>query len=135
MMTSDYLYKHYMDNNKKIVVSTLYGKEHEISLSNDGQYFYSLSGLGKNNFLYLKWFDGIVELIKNNDGVIKKGSARNSFVGEGKCTSNTLCYYVATQCYGVNEGESCYDPIFIISAILEEAGICKNTRGYLKINK
>lgn len=40
----------------------------------------------------------------------------------------------ATECYGKCDGESSFDPIFIIAAILENAGICKNERGYIQLS-
>lgn len=129
---SQYLKEYYCSNGKRIIVTTLSGKQHEICLSNDNKYFYSFTGLGQKNFLYLSWFDGIVNFLKQNDGRAKKGNCRdNSKVGYGKCTNDTLCYYVATECYGKCDGESSFDPIFIIAAILENAGICINKRGYI----
>lgn len=128
---SEYLKEYYLSNKKRIVVTTLKGKQHEICLSDDNKYFYSYTGLRQNNVLYLNWFDGIVDFIKENGGRVEKGGCRNSKVGQGNCTKGTLCYYVATECYGKCDGESSFDPIFIIAAILENAGICKNERGYV----
>lgn len=130
---SEYLKDYYLANGKRIVVTTLRGKQHEICLSNDGEYFYSYTGLRQNNVLYLNWFDGIVDFIKQNGGKVKKGGCRNSKVGQGNCTKGTLCFYVATECYGKCDGESSIDSIFIIAAILENAGICKNERGYIQL--
>lgn len=128
---SEYLKEYYLSNEKRIVVTTLKGKQHKICLSDDNKYFYSYTGLRQNNVLYLNWFDGIVDFIKENGGRVEKGGCRNSKVGQGNCTKGTLCYYVATECYGKCDGESSFDPIFIIAAILENAGICKNERGYV----
>lgn len=137
MMTknvSEYLKEYYLSNGKRIIVTTLRGKQHEICLSDDNKYFYSYTGLRQNNFLYLNWFDGIVDFIRQNGGKVEKGGCRNSKVGQGNCTKGTLCYYVATECYGKCDGESSFDPIFIIAAILENAGICKNERGYIQLS-
>ena len=131
---SEYLIEYYLSNNKRIIVTTLRGKQHEICLSDDNKYFYSYTGLRKNNVLYLNWFDCIVDFIKQNGGRVEKGGCRNSKVGQGNCTKGTLCYYVATECYGKCDGESSFDPIFIIAAILENAGICKNERGYIRLS-
>lgn len=130
---SEYLKKYYIANCKRIIVTTLRGNKHEICLSKNNKYFYSYTALGDNNVLYLSWFDGIVEFIRQNGGRVEKGNCRNSKVGYGSCAQGTLCYYVATECYGHKIGESSFDPIFIISAILENAGICKNDRGYIQI--
>lgn len=131
---SEYLKEYYLSNGKRIIVTTLRGKQHEICLSDDNKYFYSYTGLRQNNFLYLNWFDGIVDFIRQNGGKVEKGGCRNSKVGQGNCTKGTLCYYVATECYGKCDGESSFDPIFIIAAILENAGICKNERGYIQLS-
>ena len=131
---SEYLKEYYLSNGKRILVTTLRGKQHEICLSDDNKYFYSYTGLRQNNVLYLNWFDGIADFIKQNGGRVEKGGCRNSKVGQGNCTKGTLCYYVATECYGKCDGESSFDPIFIIAAILENAGICKNERGYIQLS-
>lgn len=123
----------YILNGKRLEVSTLRGKKHEIYLSDNNEYLYSDTGLGKNNFLYLNWFDVVVDFIKQNGGRVEKGCCRNNNVGQGNCTKGTLCYYVATECYGKCDGESSFDPIFIIAAILDNAGICKNERGYISL--
>ena len=130
---SEYLKEYYISNGKRIIVTTLRGKQHEICLSDDNEYFYSYTGLRQNNILYLSWFDGIVDFLKQNGGRVVKGGCRNSKVGFDKCTKGTLCYYVATECYGKSIGESSFDPIFIVAAILENAGICKNERGYIQL--
>lgn len=131
---SEYLKEYYLSNGKRIIVTTLRGKQHEICLSDDNKYFYSYTGLRQNNFLYLNWFDSIVDFIRQNGGRVEKGGCRNSKVGQGNCTKGTLCYYVATECYGKCDGESSFDPIFIIAAILDNAGICKNERGYIQLS-
>lgn len=131
---SEYLKEYYLSNEKRIIVTTLRGKQHEICLSDDSKYFYSYTGLRQNNILYLSWFNGIIDFIKQNGGRVEKGGCRNSKVGYGNCTKGTLCYYVATECYGKCDGESSFDPIFIIAAILENAGICKNERGYIQLS-
>lgn len=131
---SEYLKEYYLSNGKRIIVTTLRGKQHEICLSDDNKYFYSYTGLRQNNFLYLNWFDGIVDFIKQNGGRVEKGGCRNSKVGQDNCTKGTLCYYVATECCGKCDGESSFDPIFIVATILDNAGICKNERGYIQLS-
>lgn len=78
-------------------------------------------------------FDIVVDFLRNNGGMASKGSDRNSKVGIGKCTSNTVCYCIATKYYGHKAGESTFVPVFIIAAILDMAGICENARGYLRL--
>ena len=42
---SEYLKEYYLSNGKRIIVTTLRGKQHEICLSDDNKYFYSYTGL------------------------------------------------------------------------------------------
>jgi hypothetical protein len=42
-------------------------------------------------------------------------------------------YFVATEIYGHKEGESTYDPIFALAAILDNAGVVVNLRGKIKL--
>lgn len=131
---SENLKDYYLSNNKEVIVTTLRGNQHKIRLSDDNKYLYSITALGnENNVLFLDWFDGIVEFLRQNGGKAKKGGSRNSKVGYGKCVQGTLCYYVATQCYNKSLGESTLDSIFAICAILENAGICKNKYGYIQL--
>lgn len=67
---SEYLKEYYLSNGKRIIVTTLTGKQHEICLFDDNC-FYSETGL-KQHKLKLNWFDGIVDFIKENGGRVKK---------------------------------------------------------------
>ena len=42
-------------------------------------------------------------------------------------------YAIATEYYGKEEGESSFDPLFVIAAILDWAGIARNERGYMEL--
>lgn len=131
---SENLKDYYLSNNKEVIVTTLRGKQHKIRLSDDNKYLYSITALGnENNALFLDWFDGIVEFLRQNGGKANKGGCRDSKVGYGKCVQGTLCYYIATQCYNKSLGESALDSISVICAILENAGICKNEYGYIQL--
>ena len=133
---SERLKELYKANGNKMVVTELRGNEREMYLSNDGTYFYSYTGLIKGGVkLKVDWFDGIVDFIKENGGRVKKGGCRNDKVGYGKCTNDTLAYYVATNCFNKFDGESSLDPIFVISSILDTAGICKNEWKYISAIK
>lgn len=134
---SDVLRTLYNYNGGEITVTLLKGTKHKVNLSNDGEYLYSITGLGKSNHLKLEWFDKIVKYIVDNGGRVKKGGSRNknAKVGCENCAYGTLAYYVSTECYGKKEGDSSFDPIFMVAAILDNAGICKNERGYISINR
>ena len=134
---SDVLRTLYNYNGGEITVTLLKGTKHKVNLSNDGEYLYSITGLGKSNHLKLEWFDKIVKYIVDKGGRVKKGGSRNknAKVGYENCAYGTLAYYVATECYGKKEGDSSFDPVFMVATILDNAGICKNERGYISINR
>lgn len=50
MNISEYLKEYYHSNGKRIIVTTLRGKQHEICLSDDNKYFIVIQGLGKTIF-------------------------------------------------------------------------------------
>lgn len=84
----------------------------------------------------VKWdiFDIVVNFLKQQPhGRASKGSCRNSKVGRNKCGKETVIYAIAIEYYGKAEGESSFDPLFVIAAILKWAGIVRNERGYLEL--
>lgn len=124
---------YFIINNGKITVSTLLGKKHEIFITPDYKSLYSPTGLGQQK-ISITFFDDVVEFIKQSGGIVKKGNCRNSKVGEDKCTKDTLTYFVAKNYYKCNDGDSSFDPIFVIAAILDNVGICNNKYGYIELN-
>ena len=80
-------------------------------------------------------FDIIVDFLKVSGGKAPKGMGRNYRVGFGKCDSETVMYQIATQYYGKKAGESTFDPLFVLAAMLEWAEIAENGWGYLKLIK
>lgn len=42
-------------------------------------------------------------------------------------------YEIATKYYGKVDGNSSFDPLFVIAAILDWAKIARNCRGYLEL--
>ena len=47
---SEYLTEYYLSNGKRIIFTTLRGKQHEICLSDDNKYFYSETRLRQKMF-------------------------------------------------------------------------------------
>ena len=90
-----------------------------------------------NGFQYeLSVFDVIVELLQHSpQGKARKGNSRgpNDKVGHGRCTSDTVVGAIAIHYFGKKPGESCFDPVFVLAAILEWAGVAKNGRGFLQL--
>lgn len=79
-------------------------------------------------------FDIVVDFLKKQPcGRAVKGGCRGSKVGENKCGRDTVMYAIATEYYGKEEGESSFDPLFVIAAILDWAGIARNERGYMEL--
>lgn len=121
-------------NQGSIIVETLQGKSHKFSLGGDETYLESQTAL-RSQKLGLNCFDIVMEFLLKNSGKAFKGSGRGkeNKVGKGKCTQDTICGCIAINYYRHIEGESTFDPVFAICAILEYAGICNNTRGWLEI--
>lgn len=121
------------DNGGKVTVFTSRGLPCEIYAEPDGTTFSSDKLPIKPNYEY-KVFDEIVELLRSQGGRAKKGNGRNFKLGEKGCEKNTVVGAVAVS-RGYEEGQSIYDPVFVMAAILEWAGIAKNGRGYLELTK
>ena len=51
----------------------------------------------------------------------------------GDCTEDTIVGCIAKEYAGKKEGMSVFDPVFVLSAILDWAGIAHNERGYLEL--
>jgi len=78
-------------------------------------------------------FDKIIELLFRNGGRARKGNGRNFKLGYGDCTEDTIVGCIAKEYFKKTEGISVVDPVFVLSAILDWAGIAHNERGYLEL--
>ena len=78
-------------------------------------------------------FDVIVSLLFRNGGKARKGNGRNYKLGYGDGTEDTIVGCIAKEYAGKKEGMSVFDPVFVLSAILDWAGIVRNERGYLEL--
>lgn len=81
-------------------------------------------------------FDIIVDHLRSSPmHKATKGTSRGKSdkVGYGQCKSGTVIYNFATKYYGKKLGDSTFDPIFVLGAVLEWAGIVHNRRGYLEL--
>ena len=78
-------------------------------------------------------FDAIVALLLKSPGYrAKKGNARNYKLGEPGCEESTVAGTVLTF-MGKKPGESGLDPVFILAAVLDWAGIATNGRGEISL--
>ena len=75
-------------------------------------------------------FNVIVDLLLKQGGCARKGNGRNNKLGEAGCEENTVVGAIAKS-RGRKVGDSIYDPVFVMAAILEWAGIAENGRGEL----
>lgn len=81
-------------------------------------------------------FDIIVELLKKSPAYKAPkglGRGKDDKVGFGKCTEDTVVGTIAVRYFGKKLGESTYDPVFVLAAMLEWAGIAHNLRGYVQL--
>lgn len=119
-----------------ITISLLDGKPCRIVALNDGVSFVS----DKLNDYKVPYkytvFDTIIDLLKaSKNGRASKGAARGreDKVGYGKCTSDTVVGTIAINYSQKSTGESTFDPVFVLAAMLDWAGIAKNCRGYIEL--
>ena len=75
-------------------------------------------------------FNVIVDLLLKQGGCARKGNGRNYKLGEAGCEENTVVGAIAKS-RGRKVGDSVFDPVFVMAAILESAGIAENGRGEL----
>lgn len=75
-------------------------------------------------------FDAIIDLLEKQGGRARKGNGRNYKLGEAGCEESTVVGVIARQ-RGYETGDSVYDPVFVMAAILEWAGLVENGRGEL----
>ncbi|WP_206458256.1 DUF2089 family protein [Anaerovorax sp. IOR16] len=86
---------------------------------------------------HLTWdvFDAAVEVVIQNGGKAIKGKARSGAkLGSDDLPLDSVEGYIAHKVHGAQIGETAFGPAFVIAAILDWAGICRNERGYLTIN-
>ncbi len=97
------------------------------------------------------WSDGLHKLLGNGYGFemfdilekesfrfknrsIPKGNARIHKLGEPKCDMNTAIGILGYKYYQKRTGESIFEPMHVIAAVLDWADIAKNERGYITFN-
>lgn len=114
------------------VVGSINGKTYEIRAADDGISFLCKQLPIKPPYEFVV-FDVIVDLLKRQGGRAKKGNGRNHKLGEYACDDATVVGAIGKNYSGKKDGESVYDPVFVLSAMLEWADIAHNYRGYLEL--
>lgn len=129
---SDIVREKLLANGGTAVIPLLEGGLCTISLADRG---HAITSDKLNGFQYaLSVFDVIVELLQHSpQGKARKGNAHGheDKVGCGRCTADTVVGAIAIHYFRKKTGESCFDPVFVLAAVLDWAGIAKNGRGYI----
>lgn len=122
-----------IDVGGKATVTSLDGSEYEIALDSDGKTMLC-SALPPYEF---RVFDIIVNLARREGGRVKKGQARGKQdkIGSDKCNEHTITGIIGIEYYRKSIGDSVFDPVFVLSAVLEWAGIAHNRRGYIELTQ
>lgn len=116
----------------RAVVYTINELPCEIRAASDGVSFLSNKLPVKPPYRY-EVFDLIVDMLTENGGRARKGSGRNHKFGEPECDETTVVGYIAKHYFNKEYGESVYDPVFVLAAVLEWAGIARNERGEISL--
>ena len=127
---SDIVKNKLKENGGRIIVRTLQGLPCEIRANADGETFWSDKLPIKPPYGY-DVFDIITDLLLENHCRAKKGNGRNYKLGQPGCEEDTVVGAIAARYSGKKPGESVFDPVFVLSAVLEWAGIVHNERGEL----
>lgn len=123
--------KQFKEQGNPVKIPLMNGKQFfEASFEEDGVYVDNLK-----NQPFLKWevFSEAVNCLKENGGQVKKGNAANSRLGTPDLDENTVEGYIASKVYGYKSGDVVVKRITPIASILAWAGICENSRGYIRL--
>ena len=119
-------------NGGRVIVHSITGKPYEIRHCSDGKSFLCDQLPIKPPYTY-DVFDVIVDLLVRQGGRADKGAGRNAKLGQPCCEETTVVGAIAKYYAGKREGESVYDPVFVMASVLEWADIAHNERGYLEL--
>lgn len=109
-------------NGGRATIRTLRGNPHEVWVVSGNTFHCSAA---KNVDYTYDVFDVVVDHITAQGGTSRKGSARHG-IGSYMCEDDTVAAAILTNYFHNTTG---YDPSFFIIAILEWAGIVRNTQG------
>lgn len=129
---SDIIKNKFMEHGGIVNIETSSGKIFEVNADNTS--IGSEAALHKIRYEY-RVFDYITELLIQHGGEARKGAGRNARLGEHNCTDDTIVGVIGKKYYGKTDGEYTFDPVFILVAIMEWAGIVNNKRGYVELTK
>ncbi len=127
---SDIIKQKLMEQGGKAIVYTVRNLPCDIQAAPDGKSFLSKKLPVREPYRY-EVFDIIVSLLLSQGGRAQKGNGRNYRLGEPLCDETTVVGAIGYRYWKAEEGKSVYDPVFVLAAVLEWAGIAKNCRGEL----
>lgn len=78
-------------------------------------------------------FDVIVDLLISQGERAKKGNGRSHRLGEQECDKTTVVGAIGYWYARAENGKFVYDPVFVLAAVLEWAGIASNERGEMAL--
>lgn len=116
----------------RVIVHSVNGNSYEIKAEADGNSFSCVALPIKPNYTYAV-FDVIVDLLLSQGGKAAKGKGRSAKLGNPGCEETTVVGAIGKNYSGHKFGESVFDPVFVLAAILDWAGIVRNERGYLEL--
>lgn len=123
-----------IEHGGRIIVHTARGLPCEIIAHSDGKSFVSKKLPIKPAYEY-RVFDTIIDVLLKNGGCARKGNGRNYKLGHPECDENTVVGAIALNYAGKKLGDSVFDPVFVMAAVLEWAGIVSNERGELVLTQ
>lgn len=129
---SDIIRNKIYENGGKVTVYSLSGKPYVIRADRDGRSFLCAELPIKPALTY-DIFDVIVDLLTRQGGSARKGLGRNSPLGEGGCTEDTVVGAIGKYYFKASSGKYVFDPVFVLAAVLDWAGIAHNKRGYITL--
>jgi|GEM_PF-1637432 len=114
----------------KASILSLTGKIYEVYAKADNTFYCDeLESSPKYGY---EVFDEIVDGALENGNELPKGDGRGKKFGEPGCDENTVVGRIAMH-IGKKEGESVDDPVSVLVAILDWAGVAENNRGYIQL--
>lgn len=127
---SDIIKQMLIENGGRVIVHTARGLPCEVRVAPDGISFLCNKLPGNPPYRY-EVFDVIVNLLISRGGRARKGNGRNFKLGEPDCDETTVVGAIGYNYAHKKAGTSVFDPVFVLAAILEWAGIASNERGEL----
>jgi NTP pyrophosphatase (non-canonical NTP hydrolase) len=107
------------------------GSVYTVSLSNDKKELVT-EALPLHNY-DLSVFDIIVGFLREKGGKAKRGNGRKYKLGIGGCGYDTIVGQIGSKYWKKETGDSIFDPVHVLGAVLYWAGICNFGWGYLEL--